>query len=694
MQRSFLYVIVFYAIFFIVFMGKRSRKVIARQDLRDSLFGISTTTVTLARTLDVIRRKRPNAQQLRTLSRRQNVERDLHDIFQDCGAEEPIVLELTKALGDAWVFRWPVASVPKYLGHVIGKYDRFRAVFSELYARKPCTYDRPWRFVLGFDEFTPGAVLRQANERKCWTFVLGIIDLGPSILQHIGGWVPLAALRSNVAKYVKGGFSNVGGNLLRQLDVLCNGFVLQLAMGEVLIFLKFDGPLADGAALQYWWNWKGAGALQPCFNCKVVYLEEGIAEAEMLLAHDRTGALVDIRENDVRRFSPMSIATKLMHVDVLAILRGNTSNDAFEEVEQSYGLSYNEDSLLSMPDLRETLLDSSGNRYDSMHCVYGHGIAETEFSFLLQALSRLPNPILTDDFFTICQAAWKGPMNTERKLPGIFSEARRKHFRANKTFNCGASDMLALIPIVLYFIESSPDVQEHMPLQLASWRALEFVSRLIARGKLGIGTPAALADALQAHGVAYTAAYGGLEKAFAPKFHWLKHIPEQLAIDKFILDLFAQERFNIVYKAAADPVKNTSGKKINFERTVLERVWMQMFEYVDKVQLDGLDGGITHCPELGEGVSMSLNAVVMGTRLSEGDIVFLESNAALLIDGFLQSPHGLFFVGRHLDFLAPRCSIAAHWTPQRDVSTVKVPKLLRLAPLWCFEDHGILIFYA
>ena len=91
---------------------------------------------------------------------------------------------------------------------------------------------------------------------------------------------------------------------------------------------------------------------------------------------------------------------------------------------------------------------------------------------------------------------------------------------------------------------------------------------------------------------------------------------------------------------------------------------------------------------------MSLHAIVLGARLSEGDIVFLEEHAAFLIDGFLQSPQGLFFAGRHLDFLAPRCSNAAYWTPQRDVSTVEKPKLLRLAPLWCVEDHGILIFYA
>ena len=182
-MRSFWYVRVFYVIFFILFMGKRSRKVIDREDIRNSLLSIAAPTVILARALNVVRTKRPTEEQLRFLSKRQNVDRELHDLFAECGAEDPIILELAKAFGGAFVFRWPVTSVPRYVSYVVGKYGRFREVLSELYGRKPCTYDRPWRFVLGFDEFTPGAVLRQGNERKCWTFVLGIIDLGPSTCQ-------------------------------------------------------------------------------------------------------------------------------------------------------------------------------------------------------------------------------------------------------------------------------------------------------------------------------------------------------------------------------------------------------------------------------------------------------------------------------------------------------------------------------
>ena len=675
-------------------MSKRYRKTLERDDLTSDLLKASPTTSTIAKIMEVIRTRRPTDEQLRILASRQNIERATRRYWSECGDENPVVLQLDKQFKKRFVFQWHITSVPMYLGYTTRNYNGFRAVLTDLYLRRPCTYDRPWRFVLGFDEFTAGAVLRQDNKRKAWSFMMGIRDLGPSVLQHLGAWIPIATLRSSVSKRVRGGFSNVGGNLLRRLGALREGFPLDLDGGQVLVFLIYDGPVADGAAIQYLLHIKGAAGLQPCFNClNVVGLEEDEND-DTMLAHDETHSLVDITENDTSKFVHASFEARCLQADVLATLQGTagTAPDELDEVEKSFGLTHNNHGILRMNDLRPTL-GQTIVRVDPMHSVYGHGIAETELSFLMQELEELPTPILFEDFDAIARAAWKSPTGTHAILPGIFSEHRRNNWRRTNTFSCGASEMISLIPVVLYLLESIASVQESLPLQLASWRALEFVSRLIARGKHGIGRGAELAAAIYAHGVAFAAAYGEMydkKVAYKPKFHWTKHTPDNLDHDGFILDTFVTERGNIIFKKGADPIKNTGG---DFEKSSLERTWHQAFGYLKHVVMDGLKDG-EPCPELGDGCYISLQAIVMGTHIFDGTIIFLGPNAVFIIDAFLQTPAGLCFAGRHCDWLAPKGSVAAYWRPQLEIAIIPKPHRFLLAPMWCFEARGVLIFYA
>ena len=148
----------------------------------------------------------------------------------------------------------------------------------------------------------------------------------------------------------------------------------------------------------------------------------------------------------------------------------------------------------------------------------------------------------------VCEADWRTISTKSGLIKNLFNAKRLKTWKKKGTFQCSASEMMCLIPIVAYFIETIPSVQAALPLHVESWKALDELHRSLARAKLGIGSAADLARAIKDHGKKYHAAYENESKPFTPKYHWTKHLPEQFYNDKFLLDLFPTERINICSK--------------------------------------------------------------------------------------------------------------------------------------------------
>ena len=89
---------------------------------------------------------------------------------------------------------------------------------------------------------------------------------------------------------------------------------------------------------------------------------------------------------------------------------------------------------------------------------------------------------------------------------------------------------------------------------------------LLVETNTGRVTPAMLADAMARHYAAHIIAYG--YTLFVPKFHYMLHIPLQLATFKFLITCFVHERKHNIAKRWAVPL--CMGNMRNYERTVLE----------------------------------------------------------------------------------------------------------------------------
>ena len=75
-----------------------------------------------------------------------------------------------------------------------------------------------------------------------------------------------------------------------------------------------------------------------------------------------------------------------------------------------------------------------------------------------------------------------------------------------------------------------------------------------------------LADAMARHYAAHVAAYG--HTLFVPKFHYMLHIPTQLATFGFLIACFAHERKHKIVKRWAVPLATGNNEK--YDRTLIE----------------------------------------------------------------------------------------------------------------------------
>ena len=76
---------------------------------------------------------------------------------------------------------WEYLSPNSWMSALVGRSPALQQAFSEALARYPCTEQRPWSLILGFDEFTPGNKLNIDNARKCMVLSFSFRELGQDV---------------------------------------------------------------------------------------------------------------------------------------------------------------------------------------------------------------------------------------------------------------------------------------------------------------------------------------------------------------------------------------------------------------------------------------------------------------------------------------------------------------------------------
>ena len=104
-------------------------------------------------------------------------------------------LDLKVADGEGRV-RLPVANPNRLLEFTASECGGFRAVLEAAYAKHPCSRERPWNLLIGFDEYVPGDKLNVQNARKAMNLIFSFEELGASGLILIMEYTSVSVKRS------------------------------------------------------------------------------------------------------------------------------------------------------------------------------------------------------------------------------------------------------------------------------------------------------------------------------------------------------------------------------------------------------------------------------------------------------------------------------------------------------------------
>ena len=153
-----------------------------------------------------------------------------------------------------------------------------RTCFEEAWRVSPSSHARPWRLLIGWDEFVPGNKLAIKNTRKTMVLSFSFLELRER-LGSDAAWVTPLAVRTSVIQQARGKWSAILRAFLRVLllgaeGFSTSGFPVTVAGTTQLLFATVHTLLSDGDGLRQALEWLGAAALKPCFRHWNVFSEE------------------------------------------------------------------------------------------------------------------------------------------------------------------------------------------------------------------------------------------------------------------------------------------------------------------------------------------------------------------------------------------------------------------------------------
>ena len=133
------------------------------------------------------------------------------------------VEKLPYAEGDCQ-FEWDIAEPTRLVSVMVEECPVLQSVFEERLALHPSSPDRPWNVILYGDEITPGNQIKAGNLRKSWLIYFSSREFGAAFLAHEEVWFPLAVLRTNIVKDLRGQVSGAIRVLKRRMFLGPNSF--------------------------------------------------------------------------------------------------------------------------------------------------------------------------------------------------------------------------------------------------------------------------------------------------------------------------------------------------------------------------------------------------------------------------------------------------------------------------------------
>jgi len=521
---------------------------------------------------------------------------------------------------------------------VINECPKLCRLYLEALTTNPCSRDRPWHTLVGFDEFTPGDKLKVNNQRKCMVLSLTFLELGAGNLGRDAVWATPVVVRHTMVDSVVGGWSRMLKLFLDLLFCGPNGLQtvgIPITVGGVnlVLWACMGRLLSDGDGLRMALDWKGASGLKPCFR------HWNVVSKTSELANDE---LVDITCADFRRFRVWKTGEIEATIDMLTegrlrVNAGTMTATRLDQLEKACGFNANPAGLMADVPTRARFHAFNVSTFDWVHTALQNGTV-TEEAFLYTKACRHAG-FHPRDLEAYLQDNWIFPAATRSKGKGlhrVFNEFRAHSSQKADRLKASASEMLGLYGLLRHWSATEVGDRPELTAERASFEAACEVIDILLRTKRGfIDLNVAahmLRRAVTNHMTLHMACYGG--DHIKPKHHWMFDVADQLTELPCVVDAFIIERLHLRVKRMLEPVYELGV----LERSVLCGLVNAQFEEAKKDLGDGLTGTkVMH-----DGCWVADHASVGALRLGAGDAIF--NGAELGIVVVLVEDDGIVYV--------------------------------------------------
>ena len=242
----------------------------------------------------------------------------------------------------------------------------------------------PLTLVVYNDGVKAGNLLKQDQSRYCELFYFSFLELGFELLSKDKFWFLAACVRVDLVKQIAGGLSAVFSSIIygmfgRTFNFETSGCIINASEDGQQPFVlraKLGMIIADAAAHQYLFDFKGSSSLKPCPCCK------NVADRSHRELGEHDQYIVHVACTDPSRFDRHTDQTVWEMVDALAEAQRNTPRQV-AHLEKVFGVNYNPQGILADKFLRAFVLPMTLLFWDPAH-VFLQGVCLIEiFHFLV-----------------------------------------------------------------------------------------------------------------------------------------------------------------------------------------------------------------------------------------------------------------------------------------------------------------------
>ena len=483
----------------------------------------------------------------------------------------------------------------------------FAAALLAAHSETPSSPELKWRLVLYGDEVVPGNQLQPANKRKVWVLYCSFLELMAHFHQE-DAWFPLAAVPSHCLKHISAGVSQLYAVVLKQFfgdnvfDLSTGGIRLATSDGSTAIrlFAEFAMMVQDGLAHKDVWLCKGDAGTRICMLCKNL-----VSRKSELTDEDGTNFLVceHALEADLELATDDDIKGTIGRL--IAHKRHDSPGD-FKLREQALGFTFKEHSLLLDPALEPHVRPVSQYVHDFMHGMMSNGVCSVVlFLFLKVAQESRPRGranIWAQVNEHMGQWTWPRHVKFVAENADMFNEQRAKAYKKAESVKCSASDMLAMLPVLIYFSMLIVEPTGRCAAACLALRLLGDVLDALLCTRLHITTADTLRQRVNA--LLQACVDAGWSDYMIPKFHWMIHYAAHLARHGCLPTCWVHERKHKVLKRYAADIKLKD--LLTYSKSVLAEVLSHQLESLCQDSALSLGFGLVNKRPASAGVASSL----------------------------------------------------------------------------------------